>query len=164
MKLKKRAQAGFTIIEMLIVVTILAMLTGILVPVLEDSQKAARDARRSADLKAVQASLEAYKRVNGQYPSTGGAWQGDAPSFGGLGYDATGYIPGLVPNFMQALPKDPDASIPVDDRGYFYRSDGDDYKFGAHKTPESFDAGNPFIDPSRPTTSWMVSTPGAYNW
>ena len=162
--MKRIKQAGFTIIEMLIVVTILAMLAGILVPVLEDSQKSARDARRSADLKTVQVALEAYKRENGVYPSTGGSWQGDAPSYGGFGYDASGYIPDLVPTFIQALPKDPDSSIPVADRGYFYRSNGADYKFGAHKTPESFEAGNPFIDPTRPTTSWMVSTPSAYNW
>jgi len=159
-----KRQAGFTIIEMLIVVTIIAMLAGILVPVLEDSAKSARDARRAADLKSVQASLEAYKRVNGVYPSTSGQWKGDAPTFGGLGYDATGYIPSMVPNFLPALPKDPDTRYPTGDQGYIYKSDGVDFKFVLNKTPETFPNGNPFYDPARKTTGWQVSTPGAYNW
>lgn len=159
-----RRNSGFTIIEMLIVVAILAMLAGVLVPVLEDSSASARDARRAADLKAVQAALEAYKRVNGSYPDTSGAWQGDSTGDGGYGYDATGYIPGLVPQFMQALPKDPDSVYPDATNGYMYRSDGTDYKFALNGTPESFPAGNPFFDPQRTTTAWQVSTPGGYNW
>ncbi|MHC4837333.1 MAG: prepilin-type N-terminal cleavage/methylation domain-containing protein, partial [Planctomycetota bacterium] len=43
---RRAGRAGFTIIEMLIVVTILAMLAGILVPVLESEAATARDARR----------------------------------------------------------------------------------------------------------------------
>ncbi len=159
-----RRQGGFTIIEMLIVVTILAMLAGILVPVLEDSASSARDARRAADLKAVQSALEAYKRANGSYPDTSGQWLGDASNYGSKGYDATGYIPGLVPDFLPALPKDPDSTYPSAEAGYMYKSDGTDYKFVINETPESFPAGNPFYDPARPTTAWQVSTPGAYNW
>lgn len=159
-----KRQAGFTIIEMLIVVTILAMLAGVLVPVLEDSSSSARDARRAADLKAVQAALEAYKRVNGVYPDTNNAWQGDAQNRGGLGYDAAGYIPGLVPTYMQALPKDPDSNNPTADDGYAYRSNGTDYKFMLEGTPESFPAGNPFFDPTRAAAAWQVSSPGGYNF
>ncbi len=159
-----KRQAGFTIIEMLIVVTILAMLAGILIPVLEDSAASARDARRAADLKSVQAALEAYKRTNGSYPSTSGEWKGDSTNDGGLGYDAAGYIPGLVPNFLPALPKDPDTNFPDATNGYRYKSDGTDYKFELKGTPGSFPAGNPFYDPADATGSWQVSTPGGYNW
>ena len=158
-----KRQSGFTIIEMLIVVTILALLTGILLPVLEGTSASARDARRAADLKSVQAALEAYKRVNGLYPDTGGQWQGDPANFGGMGYDAGGYIPGLVPDFLPALPKDPDPANPGADSGYIYNSDGSDYKFVANASPESFPTGNPFFDPQR-ADSWQVCTPAAYNW
>ena len=154
-----KRQAGFTIIELLIVVTILAMLAGILVPVLEDSAQSARDARRAADLKTVQSALEAYKRVTGLYPDTAGVFVDD----GTAGYDASGYIPGLVPNFMQSLPKDPDPQYPSAAGDYRYRSDGSDYKFRINGCPESFPAGNPFYDPGS-ATSWMVCSPGGYNW
>lgn len=163
--LTMKRQAGFTIIEMLIVVTILAMLAGILIPVLEDAAQASRDARRASDLKTVQAALESYKRVEGTYPDTAGAWQGDAPTYGGFGYDAAGYIPGLVPDYMQALPKDPSNEYPdATEGGYMYNSDGTDYKMCINIAPESHPAGNPFFDPARAGTAWQVSSPGGYNW
>ena len=160
-----KRQAGFTIIEMLIVVTILAMLAGILIPVLEDAAQASRDARRASDLKTVQAALESFKRVVGTYPDTAGAWQGDAPNFGSFGYDAVGYIPGIVPDYMQSLPKDPSSEFPDGaDGGYMFRSDGTDFKMVVNIAPESYPAGNPFFDPTRPNTAWQVCSPGGYNW
>lgn len=159
-----KRQAGFTIIEMLIVVTILAMLAGILIPVLGDAAKSSRDARRATDLKSVQASLEAYKRANGVYPTTSGAWQGDSLADGGMGYDAGGYIPGMVPTYAPTLPKDPDSRYPNATAGYAYRSDGTDYKFVVKGTPETFPVGNPFLDPAAPGANWQVSSPGGYNW
>jgi prepilin-type N-terminal cleavage/methylation domain-containing protein len=161
--MKMKRNAGFTIIEMLIVVTILAMLAGILIPVLDDAGESAREARRQSDLKNVQAALESHRRTNGLYPDTADAWQGDMTDNGGFGYDAAGYIPGLVPDFLPSLPKDPDGQYPTASEGYMYRSDGINYKFVLLGTPENFDAGNPYLDPAR-ADSWQISSPGAYNW
>jgi prepilin-type N-terminal cleavage/methylation domain-containing protein len=158
-------KSGFTIIEMLIVVTILAMLAGILVPVLEEELRSASDSRRATDLKTLQATLESYYRVNYAFPTTGGAWQGDAPNYGSFGYDAAGYIPGIVPDYIQALPKDPSSAFPDGaDGGYMYRSDGLDFKFVINLSPEFYIHGNPYFDPARPATAWQVSSPGGYNW
>ena len=99
-RIRPRSTAGFTIIEMLIVVTILALLAGILLPVLENEAAIARDARRAADLKSISGALIQYRQDNGTFPDTGGAWQGDAGNFGSFGYDAGGYIPGLVPDYL----------------------------------------------------------------
>ena len=74
----KKRQAGFTIIEMLIVVTILAMLAGVLVPVLQEGQETARDSRRMQDLRSVQSAVADYFRAEGQYPDTSDAWQNDS--------------------------------------------------------------------------------------
>lgn len=163
--MKTNKQSGFTIIEMLIVVTILAMLAGILIPVLEDAASSSRDARRASDLKTMQTALASFQRVNGAYPDTLGAWSGDATGVGtSHGYDAVGYCPGLVPDFMPALPKDPSPDLPNATEGYQYRSDGTNYKFIALGGPETFPTGNPFFDPTNTTTGWQVSTPGGYNW
>ena len=160
-----RRNAGFTLVELMLVVLILAILAGILLPILEDTQEQTADARRASDLHSMQSALESYYRVNGAYPDTGGAWQGDAPNFGGFGYGPAGYVPGLVPDVMQALPTDPSAEFPdAGDGGYMYRSDGSDYKFVINLSPDSFPQGNPFYDPVRPDTAWQVSSPGGYNW
>lgn len=157
-------KGGFTIVELLIVVVILAMLAGILLPVLADSEAVTRDARRGKDLRAVQSALEAYKQAHGSYPSTNGQWRGDSAQDGGHGYGADGYIVGLVPDYLPALPRDPDPRYPDATRGYAYRSDGADYKFIARGTPESYGPSNPFRDPAAPDTNWQVSSPGGYNW
>ncbi len=162
--MQTKKNAGFTIVEMLIVVTILAMLAGILIPVLEDSASSSRDARRAADLKSVSSALEAYKRVNGSFPTTAGAWSVEDGTAGD--YGAAGYIASLVPDFLPALPSDPDDSTNFGIDGYAYRSDGTDFKFIAKNTPESFPAGNPFYDSNveGAATNWQVSSSGGYGW
>lgn len=158
-------RAGFTLLEMLLVVVILAMMAGILVPVLERELIVAADSRRASDLKTVQSAVESYYRTHDSYPDTAGVWQGDAPNFGGFGYAAAGYLPGIVPDYLQALPEDPSNAFPDGaDGGYMYRSDGSDYKFVINLSPEFYLNGNPFFDPTRPNTAWQVSSPGGYNW
>jgi len=164
-KVRRSSKAsGFTIIEVLIVVMIIAFLAGMAVPYWEENLATSRDAKRKADLRVMVLALEAYNRTNGEYPDTLGVWRGDAPAFGGFGYDAAGYIPGLVPTFMQALPKDPDSNYPAGDQGYVYNSDGTDFKLIANQLAESIGAGDPFYDPQRPGDTFAFSTPGAYNW
>lgn len=156
---------GFTIIEMLIVVTIIAMLAGVLAPILAEEADTARDGRRAADLRSVAAALAVYVEYNGSYPDTADAWQGDAGTLGGFGYDAAGYIPGLVPDYLPYLPKDPDPNFPnATTGGYMYRSDGKDFKFVLNSTPTKYYVSNPFYDPQRPILGWQVSSPGGYNW
>jgi len=150
---------------MLIVVTIIALLSGIVFPVLASSEDSAFDARRAADLRQVQKALETYKAGNGAYPTTGGSWFGDSPANGAYSYTGPGgYIPGLAPGYLVTLPRDPDKEYPDALFGYMYRSDGFDYKFVLDGTPDSHRTYNQFEDPVRPGVAWMVSTDAAKNW
>ena len=63
--MRSKSHSGFTIIEMLIVVTILALLAGILIPVLEQESQRARDGRRAGDLRTVASALATYSSLNG---------------------------------------------------------------------------------------------------
>ncbi|KAA3608954.1 MAG: prepilin-type N-terminal cleavage/methylation domain-containing protein [Planctomycetota bacterium] len=157
-------RAGFTIIEMLIVVAILAMLAGITSSLMEENQAKARDAKRAADLKILRAVLETHKIRTGSYPTTNGSWRGDCSAYGGYGYDNSGYIPGLVPSYLQSLPKDPGPAPSQADAGYLYRSDGRDFKFIIHRTPDDYPPESPYFDPVRPYQAWQISTPNAYLW
>lgn len=59
---------GFTLIEILIVVAIIAILTSVVIIGLGPAQRSGRDTRRAADLRQVQNALELYFQRCGFYP------------------------------------------------------------------------------------------------
>lgn len=61
---------GFTLIEILVVVAIIALLASMVIIGLRGAQARGRDARRISDLKQVQTGLELYYSSNGKYPDT----------------------------------------------------------------------------------------------
>jgi prepilin-type N-terminal cleavage/methylation domain-containing protein len=65
-----RSHSGFTLIEILIVVAIIAILSSVVLIGLGPTQKSGRDARRLSDLHEVQTGLELYYGKCGFYPST----------------------------------------------------------------------------------------------
>lgn len=75
MKIKKNIfvkdlNTGFTMIELLIVISIIGILSALSVFALQGSRESARDARRKADLETVRSGLELYKADCNQYPSS----------------------------------------------------------------------------------------------
>ena len=62
------ALRGFSLIEMLVVITIISILLASGTYSYTSSQKKGRDGRRKAELKSVQQALEIYYQQNGQYP------------------------------------------------------------------------------------------------
>lgn len=65
------ASKGFTLIELMVVVTIIAFLSVIGVAAFTNAQKQARDGRRKADIEAISTALEANfgKTKTGEYPA-----------------------------------------------------------------------------------------------
>lgn len=64
---------AFTIVELLTVITIIAILIGILVPSLRAVQLAAKKVKQKSQLHAIDTALEAYRTETGDYPPS--AWQ-----------------------------------------------------------------------------------------
>jgi type II secretory pathway pseudopilin PulG len=154
----------FTLLEVLVVVLVLSTLAAIVMPSAAIARREARDGRRTQDMRAVEKALEMYANDFGVYPITT-TWWSAAPSYGGYSYSGpAGYIPGLAPDYMLELPKDPNSAYPAGGRGYLYYSNGVNYKFLAYQTPDSFPADNPLLDPVRPTYAWAVYTTGARDW
>ena len=155
--------SGFSLMELVIVLLILVTIAGIALPRLGQVSERANDTRRIADLEAVEKALELYKADHGGYPEVKG-WSGDPDKYGGKGYGADGYIPGLVPDYIQMLPRDPNRQYPDSGKGYIYKSDGKEYKLLAHKTPMSYPTDHRFYDPRRSTWAYQVSSKGGLDW
>lgn len=65
----KQNKKGFTLIEMLIVVTVVGLLAGFSLGGLESSRQKSRDAKRLADAERINLALEMYHQLAGRYPS-----------------------------------------------------------------------------------------------
>ncbi len=81
----KRKNFGFTLFELLVVISIIAALVAVVSTSYASAQKRARDATRRQDIKAVQKAIEQYRAVNNKYPA--GCNPGDTYLPGGLPSD-----------------------------------------------------------------------------
>ena len=73
MKFKKpasRHQAGFTLIEIMVVVVILGVLAALVVPNIMSRPDQAKVTVAQTDIKAISSALEMYRLDNGNYPSS----------------------------------------------------------------------------------------------
>jgi prepilin-type N-terminal cleavage/methylation domain-containing protein len=118
----KTTREGFTLIEILIVVAIIAILASVVLVGLGPTQQAGRDARRISDLHEVQNGLELYYNKCGFYPGTAAAGTCTAGNNGATsGY--TTMSAALVGSGLQitSIPQDPTNSTP---HLYLFRTNG----------------------------------------
>lgn len=65
----QKNKSGFTIIELLIVIVVIAILAAITIVAYNGIQQRARDAQRQSDIKTIVKVLELYYTENGYYPN-----------------------------------------------------------------------------------------------
>lgn len=65
-----RGRAGFTLIEILVVIAVLAMLAALVAPNVFQHVGTAKDATARSQIELLGAALDAYRLDNGRYPST----------------------------------------------------------------------------------------------
>lgn len=154
---------GFSLIELLVVISIISYLASVVFVKFDNTRAEARDSRRYNDLHQVQIALETYYNINRSYPDTGGKWwtycSHDQDPTPRATTGADGYIPNLAPDYISELPIDPqgceDRSLNYGEGhfgSYIYRSNGTDYKFAGDWTVENGTAckpGNRYWDPQR---------------
>lgn len=103
----RKSTTGFTIVELLIVIVVIAILAAISVVAYTGIQTRARDSIRSSDMAIIVKALETYYIVNEEYPASitpsgsGGGWEfSDNPASGRV--------------FMQELGEHVGSEIPTD--------------------------------------------------
>jgi len=111
----KRSAPGFTLVELLVVISIMAIMAVIGITVFSGVQKTARDAKRKEDLLAIAIALEQYKAQNGYYPPIS-AMQGWCATI--CNTDNAAVKNALAPIFANGVPCDPTRSGSTGD--YYY--------------------------------------------
>lgn len=66
----QKMQRGFTLIEILVVITILAILGALVVPKIMNRPNEARVVAAKQDIRSIVQAMKLYKLDNGRYPST----------------------------------------------------------------------------------------------
>ncbi|MFO7568453.1 MAG: type II secretion system major pseudopilin GspG [Smithellaceae bacterium] len=67
---KRNRQAGFTLIELMVVIVILGVLAGLIIPRVMGEPDKARQAKAKIQMESLESALKIYKLDNGSYPTT----------------------------------------------------------------------------------------------
>src|SRR5690606_9328578 len=86
----KKSTSGFTIVELLIVVVIIAILAAISTVAYAGIQSRAEDSGRLHDLRSIAEALELYKTDNGSYPNPAHSGMGNQSSWESSAREASG--------------------------------------------------------------------------
>ena len=105
---------GFTIVELLIVIVVIAILAAITIIAYNGIQVRARDAQRSTDAANILKALEAYKAINSVYPTAtstagSGSWEMSTET-------ADTFMEYLQSTFSTKIPTDP-----INDASHHYQ-------------------------------------------
>lgn len=100
-------KSGFTFIEILVTVVIIAIITAAGVVSYSSINKRSRDAKRRADIEQLRTALEMYRAENGYYVDAGSGAFTEASNLAGA----------LVSTYIPAMPTDPKT-----DHNYWYQA------------------------------------------
>lgn len=103
---------GFTLVEILVVLSVVAILAGVMYSGFSDTRAQERDAERQASLRQAEIALESYRRANNRYPDN---------------------LSQLTPVYLMRVPNDPSGDAFV----YQTNAAGSVYKLTARGTVES---------------------------
>ena len=132
---------GYTLIEIVVVIFIMATLTVIIYSSFDASKAQSRDQKRVSDISAIQLALEHYFYKYGVYPVT---------------LDTQGSVP-FVPTFMSSVPKDPNGTS----YNYFpiTKTSQGSTNCVLYQLWARFEMGNQYLDSRRGFNSSAVTLP-----
>ncbi len=108
----KRKQQGFTLLEIMLVVSIIVIILGVAISKLGNTTAIAKSMRVQADIQAIKTQLQLYESMNGFYPTTDQGLQALVAQPAGDPRPTRWY------QLFKEMPKDPWGS------NYIYRNPG----------------------------------------
>lgn len=97
---------GFTLVEVMVVVTIIGILLALSAAGLQGARASSRDAQRKSDIEDLRSALEIYRADCGSYPTASGA---HGLAFGTGTIVGNGSVGCPVANiYMSSIPQDPE--------------------------------------------------------
>jgi prepilin-type N-terminal cleavage/methylation domain-containing protein len=147
---------GFTLIEVLVTISIIGILSSIVYASFSDARESSRNKAMTVELKEVQLALETYRAQNDTYP---------LPACGGTdGSDLVAtdsicpgeYIDGLVPEFIGGLPLSTGSANEICDIEYRTDAMGSWYKLTAVNCLAGVDV-NSGVGPEEPLARCAIS-------
>lgn len=97
----KQNRNGFTLIEILVAATIIAVLVAVGVVSYSSTTRNSRDAKRKADVEQIRQAMEMYRADNGSYPGTCASFTDVSSCLSTL--QSSGYLP-VFPTDPQTTP------------------------------------------------------------
>ena len=111
-----QTKTGLTLIEVLVAISIIAILSTAMYATFGDNTAQARDSERQTTLRDLQMAVEQYRNQEGRYPEQGCVVGGFATVD-----DCANYIVGLTPDYIRALPAESGYQYRVSDNGDRYK-------------------------------------------
>jgi len=106
----KRSERGFTLVEIMIVVAIIALLAAIAIPNILRGRTSANEAAAIGNIRALVTSMEMYRSVNNRYPQdenwnngATGMYPAGAPAFGPPSFGTAAIGATLVADTIQGF-------------------------------------------------------------
>lgn len=130
----KHSNKAFTLIELLIVISIIGLLSSVILASLKSARAKARDAKRAQDMRQIQMALTLYYDDNNKFPDTtcpcgNGGWEtSDA--------DINQFLESLAPKYISKVSVDP---INKRDAGFsFFGPRAGSYFYSYYRYPAGY--------------------------
>lgn len=129
---------GYTLIEIVVVISIMATLSAIIYSSFDASRAKSRDQKRISDISTIQISLEQYFQKNGIYPLT---------------------LSLLVPTYLSGIPTDPSTNMDYSGNYFPISKGSSSNNCVSYQLWTSFEQGNMYLNSKRGFDSTLSVLP-----